>query len=118
MTASITCPQCGWTSHNPSDVAERYCGHCHVFLDDEQLLVGGMAVELQCKAPTPMELVCQPITVFQLTGLLQLALRHPGVTPELRETGTRFLAAVREYFADCPAVLDVVRRGDDPAEDL
>ena len=31
---SITCPRCGWTSHNPHDVAERYCGHCHVFLDD------------------------------------------------------------------------------------
>jgi hypothetical protein len=26
---SVTCPACGWTSYNPSDVAERYCGHCH-----------------------------------------------------------------------------------------
>jgi hypothetical protein len=66
----------------------------------------------------PMELVCHPLTVFQLTGLIQLALRHPGVTPELRETAERFLVGVREYFADCPTVLAVVRRGDDPAEDL
>lgn len=26
---AITCPRCGLTSHNPTDVAEGYCGHCH-----------------------------------------------------------------------------------------
>jgi hypothetical protein len=26
---SITCPQCGMTSHNPNDVREGYCGNCH-----------------------------------------------------------------------------------------
>jgi hypothetical protein len=83
---------------------------------DEDTLVLAMTVELQHKH-APMEIVCQPVSVFQLTGLLQLALRHPGVTPELRTTAERFLAGVREYFADCPAVLEVVRRGDDPAED-
>lgn len=31
--ASITCPKCGRTSHNPHDVRERYCGACHVFID-------------------------------------------------------------------------------------
>lgn len=25
---SITCPQCGMTSHNPNDVEYRYCGNC------------------------------------------------------------------------------------------
>ena len=65
----------------------------------------------------PMELVMQPASVFQLTALVQLACRHPGVTGPMRETADRFLAGVREYFADCPAVLDVVRRGDDPTED-
>src|ERR1043166_5712892 len=29
---SITCGQCGRTSHNPNDVENRYCGACHVFL--------------------------------------------------------------------------------------
>ena len=28
---SITCPACGMTSHNPSDVTYGYCGHCHAF---------------------------------------------------------------------------------------
>lgn len=26
---SITCPECGMTSYNPSDVREGYCGNCH-----------------------------------------------------------------------------------------
>lgn len=29
----ITCPQCGLTSYNPSDVKYRYCGNCHQFHD-------------------------------------------------------------------------------------
>ena len=28
---SITCCRCGMTSHNPSDVSQRYCGHCKIF---------------------------------------------------------------------------------------
>ena len=28
---SITCPTCGAVSHNPNDIAQRYCGHCHQF---------------------------------------------------------------------------------------
>lgn len=32
--ASFTCPICGFTSHNPNDARERYCGRCHAFVDD------------------------------------------------------------------------------------
>jgi hypothetical protein len=77
-----------------------------------------MAREITQKTNDPMEIVAQPMTVFQLTGLLQLALRHPGVSSELRETAARFLGAAREYFADCPTILDVIRRGDNPREDI
>lgn len=66
----------------------------------------------------PMELVLQPGTVFQVTALVQLACRHPEVTDAMRASAERLLVAVREYFADCPTVLDVVRRGDDPREDF
>jgi hypothetical protein len=31
---SITCGQCGATSHNLTDVAQRYCGSCHIFHED------------------------------------------------------------------------------------
>jgi hypothetical protein len=83
---------------------------------DDQI-VAAMTRELRDKVDEPMEFVCHPVTVIQLTGLIQLALRHPEVSAELRATAERFLSGVREYFADCPTVLDVVRRGDDPAED-
>ncbi len=31
---STTCPTCGRASHNPTDVAERYCGACHMYYTD------------------------------------------------------------------------------------
>lgn len=31
----IRCETCGHTSWNPNDVAQRYCGYCHVFLEEE-----------------------------------------------------------------------------------
>jgi protein-arginine kinase activator protein McsA len=34
---SITCPQCGMTSHNPNDVRARYCGNCHQYHDTMNL---------------------------------------------------------------------------------
>lgn len=32
---SIICLYCGWESYNPNDVANKYCGHCHVFIMDK-----------------------------------------------------------------------------------
>jgi ribosomal protein S27AE len=32
---SVTCPFCMAQSFNPHDVEHRYCGRCHVFIDDE-----------------------------------------------------------------------------------
>jgi hypothetical protein len=31
---SLTCPRCGFTSHNRHDVEQQYCGFCHVFLHE------------------------------------------------------------------------------------
>lgn len=33
--AYIVCPRCGKISYHPRDIAERYCGACHLFHDDE-----------------------------------------------------------------------------------
>jgi hypothetical protein len=30
---SITCPRCGRVSYHPTDIRQRYCGHCHEFHD-------------------------------------------------------------------------------------
>jgi hypothetical protein len=38
-----------------------------------------------------------------LAGLIQLAQRHPDVPVSNLRAGERFLAAVRDSFADCPA---------------
>jgi hypothetical protein len=35
-TPSFTCPRCDAVSHNPNDARERYCGRCHVFVDDAE----------------------------------------------------------------------------------
>jgi predicted amidophosphoribosyltransferase len=31
---SFTCPRCGAMSHDLNDIVNRYCGRCHVFVDD------------------------------------------------------------------------------------
>lgn len=31
---SFTCPICNMTSYNKNDEINRYCGNCHVFIDD------------------------------------------------------------------------------------
>ena len=66
----------------------------------------------------PMVIALQPLSAVQLAGLIQLALRHDGLTPVLREIATTFVDSVREYFAESPATLEVLRRGDDPSQDL
>jgi Zn-finger nucleic acid-binding protein len=34
MATSFVCPHCGAESFNSNDIRERYCGRCHVFVDD------------------------------------------------------------------------------------
>jgi hypothetical protein len=87
---------------------------------DDVAITQRLAVELSWKAHEPMECVLQPLTVLQLVGALQLAQRHPHFADQetVAATTERFIAAAREYFSNCPAVLDVIRRGDDPACDV
>jgi hypothetical protein len=84
-------------------------------MTDEEI-INQMADEILRK-PEPMEIVFEPGSVMQLSGLVQLALRHPDLPRESRAMGEGFLAGVREYFADSPTVLDVIFRGEDPNED-
>ena len=35
---AFTCPRCGKTSYNIHDAEERYCGNCHVFVDDHPMV--------------------------------------------------------------------------------
>lgn len=83
---------------------------------DDATLIADSAHELETYAPMgPLGL--RPITAFQLVALVQLALRHPDVPPALRATGDQWIAMVREYFADAPAVLEMITRGSDARYD-
>jgi hypothetical protein len=120
-TPSLVCPQCGRVSHNPHDVAQRYCGFCHVFLDDlapfrtmgDTDLLDAMSTEL-ARCEQPIQMIVRPTSAMQLAGLVQLALRHPSLPATTRQQGVTFLEHVRAYFNDhqADAVLEVLRRGD------
>jgi hypothetical protein len=56
-----------------------------------------------------------PIAALQLGSLLQLVLRRVTLTPATRTLAGALLVLVREYFADCPAVLAYLD-ADDPAD--
>jgi len=82
----------------------------------DQDLIAAMAIELEaCEAP--IELVLRPSSALHLAGLLQLAMRHPALEARARGVAVTFLAHVRAYFAEAPAVLEALRRGDDPERD-
>lgn len=69
---------------------------------DEPLLVGPLA----------------PLEALQLAGLMQLTLRHPHLSDEHRAIAAAVVDTVREYFAGSPTILEILDRGDDPAEDI
>lgn len=64
-----------------------------------------------------VEVVLRPSSALCLASLLQLALRHPGVTGEPRRVAQLALKHLRWSFAMAPAVLEMLRRGDDPSYD-
>jgi len=76
------------------------------------------AAEMEALQGTPLGIALQPLTAFRLAALLQLALRHPDVPGDMRETAWRFLDSVREYFAECPTVTMMLEAGDDPTQDI
>ena len=81
-------------------------------MTDEELLAA-MAREMEA-CEEPLTAVLRPSTALQLVGLIQLALRHPGVDGPSRRTGRMFVDHVRHYFRDhySLAVLEAIRRGD------
>lgn len=43
----FSCPRCGWASYNPNDAKYRYCGHCHVFVDDVMKIEEPLSVSIE-----------------------------------------------------------------------
>lgn len=77
-------------------------------LDDR--VIWDLARELASARPLALDL--SPAASLELAGLVQLALRHPSVPPTARACADRYLAAMRQHFADRPTVLEVLRQGD------
>ena len=82
---------------------------------DDTELVEQSAEEIRSLGP--LHLAITPMQAFRLVGLLQLASRHPGVSPDNHQAIRWFIEHVRLHFADCPAMLEIIERGDDPASD-
>jgi len=82
-------------------------------------LLGRMVTEMRAlDAAEPFLVALSPLIAVQLCGLLQLALRHEGTAGDIRRAACDFLETVREYFADAPATLEILRRGDDPGLEI
>jgi hypothetical protein len=85
-------------------------------LDDAQT-IALMAAEM-ARLREPMILMVRPEGALMTAGLVQLALRHPDLSEDMRDQARALVDTVREYFAECPTVLDILHRGDNPAEDV
>lgn len=75
------------------------------------------AVARELAPLAPLEIRLHPADVFHLSGLIQLALRNPAIVGVIFVSGAEFLSTARAYFADCPAVLEMLRSNEDPSED-
>lgn len=83
--------------------------------DDDAQTTADLAHELETYAALPLDM--RAITAFQMAGVVQLAMRHPDLPPNVRRTASAFLEIIRAHFHAAPTVLDVLRRGDNPRHD-
>ena len=86
--------------------------------DTELLTTAGE--EVQRIALARLELLLDPSTVMTLVGLVQLALRHPQNAGAAAAGGREFVDGVREWFEflECPALVELVCRGESPSHDV
>jgi len=88
--SSITCPRCQWTSYNPDDIRERYCGRCHAFTDailDAQMDKALALARLQTQWEEAIRRTFPAATDSQCVGLavqLFLACEKAGVDMYVR----------------------------------
>jgi hypothetical protein len=70
---TITCHKCGLTSSNLKDVANRYCGGCHIFHED---------MRFDPKQPPPAEFVHDVLD--EITDIVLAYRRKPKATRNRR----------------------------------
>lgn len=79
--------------------------------DLDEALAMGCAIEIASK-PDYMQLNLKPESAMRIVGLMHLALKHPELPPTHQAFARKVVEIAREYFADCPIMLQVIESGD------
>lgn len=77
---------------------------------DEEMVMAGVR-EIASKADY-MQLNLLPLSAMHIVGLMQLALKHPELPPTHEDFARHVVEVGRQYFADCPSVLQVIEAAD------
>lgn len=88
--------------------------------NDNAQLLAKMTAELQRLEREPdVHLVIARPELFCLIAAVQLALRHPRYTGPSRDVTDQAVRRIATFaFANCPACLELIRRGFDPHFDV
>jgi dihydroxyacid dehydratase/phosphogluconate dehydratase len=84
-------------------------------MTDDDEVIERMAAEMATKGACEFHFTAA--SMLRAVALMQLALRHPKLDESHRRFARTFIEHGRHFFIDCPTVLNVIARGDNPAED-
>jgi hypothetical protein len=79
---SITCPRCGSVSYNRNDIAQGYCGACHWWTSDPQLMH-----VIECPADECHFMAFDDDLQAQVS---HMTLRHPEIVKERQAESARW----------------------------
>jgi hypothetical protein len=94
---SFHCPRCGQTSHNPLDVTNRYCGWCHIYIDQWLCIQVRVAGDIVDK--------CWFDAIEPGPQVAQVAVRHAAIVERADAAGLTWALEVYDPEADRTARL-------------
>jgi hypothetical protein len=75
-------------------------------------------VQAELAVMPPLELSLEPDAALLLCGMMQLILRHPGLTENHRLFAETMVSGCVNYFAPMPALSTLVAMGNNPEFDV
>jgi len=77
-------------------------------------------LERELATCAPLGLTLKPESALALAGVLQLALRHPGLQGYPLGVAAGLVTEIRAYFGAeaCHTAVTILAAGDDPAQDV
>lgn len=79
---------------------------------EEQLTVEALGNEMKkLQSQGPIALEIDAVSAFGLIGLLQLAMRHPGLTEHNRQTGRSFVERLSVIFPPDSVAYGIIQQG-------